>query len=477
MPDEQQDIDKQSSDTPHFNEFSGSGDIQSTQFEPITENVPTPSVDTSPVIHQELTLQPSEGFTPFAPESANNPTENQQPQEFVPNPVPIVSPTSDSTLNPPPTEMTKSSGLLKNKKLLVSLAVAFFVVLICGGSTYAYVSYYQNPQKVIADSLINVVTAKTAIYTGKFDYEMKSEYSNINATVDITTKQSDSSTGSLNAKLTLTVDGKKIVAEGDALVDKKGDLYFKVDGVAEIVAEAKTSYGSYLDAKTNTSIDKLVQKIDNTWIRISTDDLATFSQEYSTTKKCINDATEKFKNDKIAITEVTDLYIKNPFIVIKKELGQKDGSFGYEIGYDEKSGTSFGKSLQNTKIYKELNKCDSNTFSIDDNTDSGTLPYEDQNYDSESSTKDVITYKLWVNIWSHQITNFEVNAKTSSKYSSDTQSGSFYIKPDYNRKVTIDTPTKSITLSELKTYIEELTTSMYGSYDYPTYDDTPSGNI
>lgn len=478
MPDEPQDINKKPSDMPHFNEFSGHGNDESTQFESMVDNTPPvePKIISPAVVP---TIQPSAGFTPFPPEPVDKPTESQQPPHvFAPAPVVASGPSpsnmriSDTTISQQPIQASKSSGLsgfLKNKKLVIGIVIAFLIVLIGGGSTFAFVSYYQNPEKVIADSIINAVTAKSAVYTGNFTYDLKSDYSNVKATVEFTAKQANSATGSLNAKLTLTIDGKKTVVAGDALVDSKGDLYFKVDGVAKIVDEAMTTYGTDFDAKTNSTIDKLVQKIDNTWVKVSTDDIATFSEDYSTAKQCVNDAFDKFKDDKAAIAEVTDLYTKNPFIVVKKELPQKDGSFGYEIEYAEKAGTEFGNGLNDTKIYKELNNCDSDAFTMTDSTSSESSSSNSSVYDTENSTTNVITYKLWVNIWSHQITNFEVVASSSNNYSTDKQTGSFYIKPDYSKKVTIDTPSKSITLSELKTYIEDLGNSLSNSDDTTYY--------
>jgi len=438
--------DEQNQFNNNLDKLSSGNTGSDTTFKPIT-NTPT----ATPII------TPTPNSVSPTSELISEPVFNQPPQTFTPNPIP-----APTTAQPQPyTPETKSSGFskfLKNKKLVIGIIVAILVVVICGGSSYAYISFYQNPKKVIADSLINAITAKTSIYTGKFEYENKSEYNNVKASVDITAKQANSATGSLYSKLKLTVDGKTIEVSGDALVDSKGDVYFRVSGLDQVFAEAKTTYGDLLDNTTISAIDKLIQKIDNTWVKISTDDIATFSKEYSTTKQCINDTAEKFKNDKTAIIEVTDLYQKNPFLVVKKELGQKDGSFGYEINYAEKAGIDFGNGLKNTKIYKELNKCDSNTFSIADET-SNNSSYDNSGIDSENSTNNIVSYYLWVDAWSHQITKFEVSAKSSNKYSSDTQVGSFILEPDYNKTVTIDTPSKSITLTELKTYIDELTKS------------------
>jgi hypothetical protein len=312
-------------------------------------------------------------------------------------------------------------------------------VILAGGSAFAY-NAYQNPQKVISDSIINAFTSKTSIYTGTLNVDNK----DVKVGVNITSKLAGA-TGSLDADLTITASGKTYKISGSGLVDKSGDLYFKVDHLAGIIAEAKTSLGIAQSSATSTAIDKLVAKIDGTWIKVSSNDLKQYSEDTATSKTCINDTVKKFKDDKSAINEVTDLYTKNPFVLVDKDLGQVNGSFGYQLKESGSNLKTFLDGLKNTKIYKSLHDCDK-TFVIDT---------------KGMSTKDEVdkngTIKLWVDVWSHQITKIELSGKDSGTTSSAT------VLPKFNQNVTITAPTSSITLTQLQSYIQDLFTSMYGS--------------
>jgi hypothetical protein len=313
------------------------------------------------------------------------------------------------------------------------------VVILAGGSVFAY-NAYQDPQKVVSDSVVNAITAKTAIYTGNLSVDNK----DIKVAVTIKSKLVGA-TGSLDADLSITASGKTYKISGSGLVDESGDLYFKVDHLASVIDEAKTSIGIPQNSAASIAIDKLVTKIDGTWVKVSSNDLKQYSEETAASKTCINDTVKKYKDDKAAIKEVTDLYTKYPFIVVDKNLGQVNGSFGYQLKESGSNLKSFLDGVKNTKIYDSLHDCDK-TFVIDT---------------KGMSTKDEVdkngTIKLWVDVWSHQMTKIEL------KGDSDGTKSSLTILPKFNQPVSITAPATSISLTQLQTYIQELMSSMYGS--------------
>jgi len=470
MPDEPQEINKKPSDTPHFNEFSGHGNAESTQFEPMVDN--TPPVEPkimSPAVAP--TIQPSAGFTPFPPEPVDKPTESQQPsQVFAPapvvdpvpaslsNPAPVIasgpSPSnmriSDTTISQQPIQTSKPSGFsgfLKNKKLVIGIVIAFLIVLIGGGSTFAFVSNYQKPQNVVNDALMNALVAKSATYSGKISYDFGTDSSKLKAVVEIDSQTGIAGTQHHNAKLNLTVGTKSYSIQGDALFDKVGDVYFRVQGLKSVIDDAKSNLGITSGDQLSNSINGIVKKIDGTWVRISTEDLDKYDKNFSKVKKCINESIDKFKNDNSAITEVADLYRKNPFVVVKKDLG----NFEYNVITDTKAGKAFAISLKTTKIYKSLNTCDKSIVINDKDVNS----ISEENTSTDANIQP--TYKLSVDSWSHKINKFNVS------YNSDVFVFSANITPDYSQKVDIATPKPSISITQLQTYIEELTQATYST--------------
>lgn len=443
MPEEPLNNEQQPEPTPHFDAFSDHEKEPEAEAQPkpaamINENPnPTPL----PVSENPITLTPTPvqdgpmtSFAPnpvIVPEPAVNPEQARIPEGTNLSPQPIV-----------PELNTEKPKWFKNKKILVGLVVAVMLVVVGGGSAFAYVSYYQNPQKVLSDSIVNAVTSKTSIYTGTIDVTS----SDMKLKIDITSKLA-APAGSLDAKVTVTAQNKTYSVSGSGLVDKSGDVYFKVSGLAGIVSEAKTSLGITQSSSISIAIDKLVAKIDGVWVKISSKDLKQYSDSTATTKDCLNSTINKYKDDKAAIAEVTDLYQKNPFLVINKDLGQVDGSFGYEIKGDNKASISFVKGFKDTKIYKSLHACDS-SFTIYDNY---------KNADTFTDSNNNGTFKIWVSVWSHQITKVELSGKDSGTTAAAT------ILPKFNQTVTITAPAKSISLTQLQSYIQDLFTSMYSS--------------
>ncbi len=421
-----------------------------------------------------IATSPNNTVTPVTGEPIAQPIMSDAPQSNTPDQSQFVGaglntqqiyPAPGTPLSPQ--NSVDQSGLLpkkvwwKTKAAIIGIVAAVIVVIGGGIGVFAYTSY-QTPEKVLADSIINVFTAKASIYKGKLVVDNTD--SKVKVTVDVTTKQAKSA-GSLEAQVTIVADSKTYSATGDALFDDKGDLYFRVGGLTKIVSEAETAYGIPKDSQIVVAIDKTVKKIDNTWIKISSDDLKEFSEGYATTQNCVTDTIEKFKNDDAAIQEVATLYRKNSFIVIKKELGTKDGSFGYEVKGDSAALKTFTKGLKDTKVYKSLQDCDK-TFVVNENDIDTT----------NSTSSDDAKVELWIDTWSHRLTKIDISS------TSKTSPGSLVLEAKYDETVTIKAPANSISLAELKSYIEEISTSLSSlyqtssssMYDSSTYPDVPT---
>lgn len=334
----------------------------------------------------------------------------------------------------------------KKKGLIVGLIIVGALVFLGGGSAAAYTFWYSSPEKVISDSIINAITAKTSIYTGDINVESD----DVKMTVNLTSKQ-DSPRSDIAAKVSLTVSGKTYSTSGSAIVDGTGDAYIKAD-IANIAAAAKEYIGSMasdvsFNATVSTAIDKFVSNVSNKWIKISSSDLAEYSKDYSTAKDCVNDTIKKYNDDKAAIAELTDLYSKQAFIVSEKVLGQKDGSIGFKIKTDKTKLKAFVNGLKDTKIYKSINSCDK-SYSVDDLSTA---------IDKETSVSDSnVSVELWSNTFTHNVTKLYIDGESSgSKVSAQ-------LLPKFNEKVEIAAPASSITLKQFMAYSEDLYSSIFG---------------
>ncbi len=333
----------------------------------------------------------------------------------------------------------------KSKKFIAGLIISIILALSISFSAFGFNYWYQDPQKVLSDAIVNAVTSKASLYSGDINIDA----SGTKVKISITTKQADIVTGSLDLKITATYSGKSYSIDTSALIDKNVDLFFKLSNLSSIVAEAKSSMGIEAGSTISKSIDSLVTKVDGTWVKISSVDLKEYSSSYATTKTCVNDAMTKFKNDSTEATEVIDVYKKNPFLVIDKDLGQKDGNFNFQVKGSTSGLKAFIDGLKTTKVYKAVHNCDS-SLELD-----GSSASDSPSSSSSSSYKLILS----VNYWSHQITKIDFSGSSDAN-----SSFTSVIVPQFNQKVTIDTPSTSISLTELNSYVQEVFNSFYSGY-------------
>lgn len=384
-------------------------------------------------------------------EKVNGPTPPQQPNpplrptaagqaEQRTVPYPFAAEMEDTSNNAPSpqvaaTPVASPKPTRSKKGLLIGLIIAMFVLL---GLGLGYVYWYQNPNKVVMDGLMNAISAKSVTYTGT-------------ATTSGPTKvvvKLDGGVGSgggtVNAKFTFDARGETYTLDSNALIDAKNDLYFKVQNIDNLV----NNYRQEIPVDSQQLLDQVIAKVDNRWMKVSSEDLKSYSAELAKTQECSADAVEKIKTDSNVKSELTELYKKHPFITIDKSLGAKDGSLGYVLITNNDNAKSFNKAFKNTSIYKSLVACDS-SFEVKDDTSSASS--------SDDTDKENTTAELWVDQWSHQIT------KVILKDDDNGQKSDLTIEPKFNRPVSVVTPKEFTTLEQLQKDVMELLQSAQGT--------------
>lgn len=356
------------------------------------------------------TLEPGRDTYP------TEPTPMQQAPEQTQNPVLAETVVRPSDAPVPPKKSKKS--------IIIAVIIAGVMVILFAGAALAYNFWYQNPNKVVTDAIMNASTAKSVIFTGIIDVtgdqKVKIEFNG----------SGKDSGGLMNVKATFSVSSRQVIVDGAALVDQHSNLYIKIKDAKALVTSALGGYG--------TAFDDIVTKIDNKWVKITTDDLSEYSTETKNVKKCIDETYAKFKDDKAAISEVTNVYKANQFIVIGKTLPSQNGSLGYEITFDDAKSKSFASAFTQTTIYKQLHECDSESFPAT------YKPSNDTPVDNEGTTQ------VWVSRFGHEITKFVTDVDN------DGTKTHVSIETLFNKQVTIDTPTEFVTVDELKQDIENL---------------------
>lgn len=377
----------------------------------------------------ENTSQPNES-------DANRETDSRQQSENVDmandpyepkeSTVPIVQPLGQQPQQSPVPEVTPAKP---NKKRRLIVIISALVLLLLAAAAAAYFFWYQNPNKVVSDGIMNAIQAKTITYTGSLtttgDAKVKIDFTGENA----------SDSGKLGANVTFDFENESYTLGADVLVDSKKDFYFKVKNIDSLVE----NYRGTVPTESQALFDQIIAKVNDKWIKISAEDLKNYSADAAQAQTCMTDAAKKIQEDQQVKNQLTDLYKKHPFIVIDEELGSKDGSLGYKLVPNDEQSIAFTKGLRETDVYKSLQKCDP-TFTIKDE-------------DLKSSDDKSEPVELWVDRWSHNITKF-----TASDEEDGTKADIIF-EPEFNQNVSIETPKDATTLQQLQADVEALVMS------------------
>lgn len=375
-----------------------------------------------------------------------------------PEPTPAPMPAFETEPATQPVDMPAMSGTTfaqpetpkKSKKgLIIGGVIAVFLVLGLGGSVAAYNLWYQNPDKVLVDSVVNAIKAKSSKVSGTFTWQ------NDDASLTITpTFQANESAGAVKATVkfsskseeTKMLDGATI--DADIVFQKSGTVYFRLANLKEnfdktadaLVEEQIKQYeasGMSMTDEEKAQAEQMikgmyqpfVEKLDNQWIKVEADKKTDSSDE----RKCFSDAYAKFSSDELA-NEVGDVYKQHRFVTVKDQLEDRDGSMGYELELDELEAKEFGKAFEKTKIGKELAKCDENA-----NTDTFSSENNDDDFKSSS-------FKVWISRWGHELTHVSFDATLK-----DESAGSFKgeFDTEFNKDVDITVPKGAKSFDEI----------------------------
>ncbi|MFZ2836590.1 MAG: hypothetical protein WAZ21_04685 [Candidatus Saccharimonadales bacterium] len=439
---------------------------ENNQYSPYNPSQPqpqptTPQQSIRPIDQQEVSQ--------FSQPAAPQPTFQSQPlvqpateveqlasveQEESTGSYPQQTTTTDSVFSSTSTEQPVSAAPLaaqqpqqktpnKKKKIIIASVIAGALLVLGGGTYTAYALWYQNPEKVLTDAVTNAIKAKTASYTGTIAVDTN----DVKVAIDLDGVEAGLASREVNAKITITAQGKDFKLNGSALADKDGNIFFKVSNLKSVIDQTLGQTGMV------AAFDGLISKIDNKWIRISADDLADFSKEASDAKKCATDVLKKLDTDKATRDEFAAIYSKNKFIVIDSSLPARTikgvDSMGYELSIDRTIAKSFVEAINTTQLVKDLQKCDESM-----KLDAG---------DVTSESTDGSTQKLEVSVsrWTHEFTQIKFTA------TGEGASGSAIIEPLFNKDVKVVAPTDFLTLKQLQAEIEAamgaMQESAYGS--------------
>jgi hypothetical protein len=326
-------------------------------------------------------------------------------------------PTNTAATMPQPTDAAVIVKQSPKKWWRLLVAVLLFVGI---GGALAYNLWYQNPQKVITDSLIHAAAARTASYNATFSAVADN-------TAEITVDgMAANGLQSGNVTLSFTTAGKKNDIKGAAVIDMANNVYFKLTNVADLVKP----YRAALPNSGQTLLDDLVTKLGSNWIKLSPTDLKNYNSSFATTEECTTAALKTLQGNASAGREIGAVYKKHQFITIDKKLGSKNGSLGYQISANQSTLRAFEHDVEATAVYKALHQCNPNVS-----------PSSLASFFGGTSQQATI----YVSRFTHQLTSLSATGKDSKAKTSAT----FTITPMFNVPVTIQVPKKTTTIAQL----------------------------
>lgn len=350
------------------------------------------------------------------------------------------------------------------KKFIIGGIIAAAIVLLGGGTALGYALWYQNPEKVVVDGVSNVFSKAPG--TSKLTASYKSGDAGVTLTVD---SRSSGDAAQADLKLAYKAAAQNIDLTGSAEIITKTDtatMYLKVKDVRKLVAAAVDAMiestakqyqtmgmklsQSQIDAQKKSAMaqyEPIIAKVDNKWIKFTADGNDSTSKD----QKCLTDAYKKLQSDSASQNEMKQAYTDNKFIIIKEELGLKDGSYGYVLDLDQDKLKSFSKALESTVFVKSIEDCTGRDMSTNSNSSSTSKdnPFKDTRVE------------MWVSQWSHQITRVSVTT-THDEPTSTGQNATLNLGVDmsYEEVAPITEPTDAV---DSKTLMDDLMKSMGGA--------------
>jgi len=332
----------------------------------------------------------------------------------------------------------------KKKGLKLAIIIAAAVVLLGGGGASAYQFWYQNPEKVVTDSIQSALFAKSLSSKGTIIYSE----GDTKMSVAFDANANEAGAGEVAVKATIETGETSYTVDGAGLFDKDGAIFFKLNDLAKTINSLATQMG----ITDISAFDELIAKVDGNWIRISADDVSEYSKEYSETQTCFTDALKSLRTDAKQKDELADLYSAHRFITIGESLGSKSvdgvGSIGYAVSLDETKFKDFYKGMADTQLGKNIVACDNG------------IDFSDTEGISTEGTDDTKTeVNIWTSRFGHELTQVEVIATQT-----DDSKVNVTWNPIFNKPVTIESPKDFIKVKDLMADIQTTIESFYASY-------------
>lgn len=395
-----------------------------------TDQLETPDTLTKTSDVNETSTEPDNNQADFSENKetqtiGSEPITQPTPDDSKPssNPQPITSaPEAEKPASPFEQKLASATSKKSHKGLLISIILA---VIIIAAGLLVYFFWYQNPEKVVSDGVMNAIKAKTATFNGAAKYTPADTETVSNLTINFNGVTNRTNT-SLNLETVATINEQETNLKISTMFADTGTAYVKVANVDSFV-EAVIG--------DTTDLSGMIDSVNDKWISVEPSYTGELSEEVGKAQQCLKDTLKGVADDEAIQKEIAELYGKNKFMTVGNKVADKNGSFGYQININQSTLSSFIKGLASTKFATLLNNCSSEK--VDYESLASTVS------DSEDKTTGTIT--VWVSKFGHQITGVDMTAASDNNQ--------LHLLTDIviNDKAEISTPTDAKSLKDVMT--------------------------
>lgn len=316
---------------------------------------------------------------------------------------------------------TASSNNLLKITVIASVVIVLLLIIVL-----TYIFWYQNPNKVAKDAMLNAIAAKNFTTDG-------------NTIVTLSNKENDkimikinSETSGKNSQAKIVVSANKLLpnveAKAQVRLTTDGALYFNIENLSDTVSKAANAYVDnikqeykknhrnlsdqdmqIIEESINKQLDDIKKSfsgLDNKWIRFSIKDIV--GGEDGKTASCQFEQLDRIKTDSSVRGEIGDIFKDNQFIMLEtnKDLKSKGNAKPYMIKYDKDKLGKFRKEFKKSDFVNSINKKCGDKNNIDSSKD-------DDIFSDSGKNKSEPKVNVWIDRFSHKVASFEVKTKYS----------------------------------------------------------------
>lgn len=322
----------------------------------------------------------------------------------------VTSDTAESA----PTVQDLANGANKPKKkktgLIIGIVLAILLLGLIGGGIAFYL-IHESKERVIGDSIVNLIEANARQFDGTYTQTNLSDESDSYESFTLTFK-GDNNSANFSGSGSLRIDlkeGKDIELEVSGAYISNDAIYVKINGIKKAIDDAMkegmSSSGSGLSSDDEMAfmmniIGSIVKPLDDQWIKINASSLKPYA-DLKSGYDCMSNAIDGFAKEENK-EKIVEAYKNHPFVMdAEKDSKSSDGLNYYYIKSDSEESKAFSEEIGKIDFVKDFKSCANIKSSKDDDDDESDLTSE---------------LSIGISPWAHELKQIKGTAK-SKEYS------------------------------------------------------------